>query len=162
MAFVVVVVGVFKSVVESDALGPRVCQLSHGHHDSVASQQRWRAGVQRVRPLLQAAQRQSAHHHEERGHSDAQAQAQMQRRRRRRQQRQLVLVRFIVLNHHADIVAIAASCRRHAASPTAIGHGRHQRVEHRVGRHVLLLLLLLVLIVRCHSWPQQQRFNQVQ
>lgn len=62
--------------------GPVLHELRHPHHHPVATEQRRRAGVQRVRPLLQAARRQPALGDAQGRHTDAQAQAEEARRRR--------------------------------------------------------------------------------
>nr|XP_032828364.1 GATA-binding factor 3-like isoform X3 [Petromyzon marinus] len=49
-------------------------QLPDHDHDAVEAQRQRRAGVQRLRPLLQAAQREPANRHEEGGHPNAQPQ----------------------------------------------------------------------------------------
>lgn len=62
IVYVMFAVGVAKG-------GPDLQQLRHRGHLPVASQRHGRAGLQRVRSVLQAAQRPPTPHHEEGQHS---------------------------------------------------------------------------------------------
>lgn len=55
---------------------PVLLELRHHHHHLVASQQRGRGRLQRLRPLLQAAQREPAARHAKGGHPDQKTQTQ--------------------------------------------------------------------------------------
>lgn len=71
----VVLLSVAARSISGEAHGPGVLQLRHSHHDHLAPQPAGRDGVQRLRPLLQAAQCEPAGDHATRHDTHAAAAA---------------------------------------------------------------------------------------
>lgn len=90
------------------APGTVLHQLRHAHHHALAAQQRGRARVQRLRPVLQAARREPAHQHAQGRHPDPEAQAQEAAGRLRRGRLRVVVLRGVLHDHHLHVGVVAA------------------------------------------------------